>query len=138
MKSIEDRIADAARKHGANVRNIRNNISNPPPREQVEAVLAKLGLAKPVEAKPQGKTLATFRDAHDYAKRVREAIGVHCRGDEYVTEAELRQVAEVPPNLWRRYADLPEFEANRFNYKGVTYWGRAATIKAMRDIVKGI
>jgi hypothetical protein len=140
MKTIEDRILAAIQKHGPNVRKIRHNLKNAPPREEVEAIIVKLGYVvdDTQDTRPQAKTLATFRDAHDYASRISEAIAEHCAGELYLTEAELRQVAEVPSQLWRRYADLPEFEAHRFTYKGITYWGRETTIRSMREIVKGL
>lgn len=140
MKTLEERIQIAAQRHGPNVRKIRQNLHNPPSVDEVGEILRKLGLVQCSDQKPNpsGKTLAGFRDAHDYAARIREAIGEHCEGETYLTESELRQAADVPGQFWRRYADLPEFDANKLNHKGQVLWGSHSTIKKMRDIVKGL
>lgn len=139
MKTIEQRVIAAAQKHGWSVNKVRKNLSNPPSGDEVRAILeAHVSFPEYTAAKSDRKTLAGFRDAHDYAKRIKEAIAEHCHGDSYLTEAELRQAADVPGNLWRRYADLPEFEANKLTYRGQVLWGSQSTIKQMRDIIKGL
>jgi len=142
MKTIEQRVIAAAQKHGWSVNKVRKNLSNPPSGDEVRAILeaheVNVSFPDGLPPKPAGKTLASFRDAHDYAKRIKEAIAEHCGGDSYLTEAELRQSADVPGNLWRRYADLPEFESNKLTYRGQVLWGSQSTIKQMRDIIKGL
>ena len=145
MKTIEQRVIAAAQKHGWSVNKVRKNLNNPPSGDEVRAILeaceareANVVFPEYNPAKSDRKTLAGFRDAHDYAKRIKEAIAEHCHGDSYLTEAELRQSADVPGNLWRRYADLPEFESNKLTYRGQVLWGSQSTIKQMRDIIKGL
>lgn len=144
MKTLEERVMAAAQRHGSNVRAIRQNINNPPSSDEVRTILLNAGhtVEMPTKTsktpKATGKTLSSFRDAHDYAKRIREAIGEHCEGETYLVESELRQAADVPGQFWRRYADLPEFDSNKLTYKGQVLWGSATTIKKMRDIVKGL
>lgn len=79
------------------------------------------------------RTLAEFRSQHDYALKLKRAIADLGAG--YVTEHEMKSAAGIPNHVWRRYADLPEFQHNKLKLREVTYWATPRVIEEMKEIV---
>lgn len=86
----------------------------------------------PLQGKIKTRTLSEFRAHHDYALKLKRAIAD--LGEGYVTEHELKAAAGIPNHVWRRYADLPEFQNNRLRLRDVTYWARPRVIEEMKEI----
>lgn len=79
------------------------------------------------------RSLGEFRTAHDYALKLRRTLSE--LGEGYLNEHELKAAAGIPNHVWRRYADLPEFQQNRLKLRDVTYWARPRVIEQMKEIV---
>jgi hypothetical protein len=90
------------------------------------------GSSLPV-SKVKTRTLAEFRSQHDYALKLKRAIAELGAG--YVTEHEMKAASGIPNHVWRRYADLPEFQQNKLKLRDVTYWARPGVIEEMKEIV---
>jgi hypothetical protein len=84
-------------------------------------------------SKVKTRSLSEFRGTHDYALKLKRTIAG--LGEGYLTEHEMKAASGVPNHVWRRYADLPEFQQNKLKLRDVTYWARARVIEEMRDIV---
>ena len=87
----------------------------------------------PLQSKVKTRTLSEFRSAHDYALKLKRAIAD--LGGGYVNEHEMKAASGVPNHVWRRYADLPEFQANKLKLRDVTYWAAPRVIDEMKEIV---
>ena len=88
------------------------------------AVVAKAGNVK---------TLADFRKEHDCPQKLREAIKRLGKG--YVSESEMRTMAQIPNQRWRGTADSPEFDDNRIKANGSVLWASKQTIAEMKTIM---
>lgn len=84
-------------------------------------------------SKVKTRTLSEFRSQHDYALKLKRAIAD--LGEGYLTEHEMKAASGVPNHVWRRYADLPEFQHNKLKLRDVTYWARPRVIEEMKEIV---
>jgi hypothetical protein len=84
-----------------------------------------------VRVKP--KTLADFRKAHDNPQKIRNGLASLGEGS-YLTEEEFRQFCNIPANLWRRNAELPEFADNKLRHAGIVHWASKSTIQDMKTI----
>ena len=94
----------------------------------------KASIPAPLTAsKVKTRTLSEFRSAHDYALKLKRTIGD--LGEGYVTEHELKAASGIPNHVWRRYADLPEFQDSKLKLRDVTYWARPRVIEQMKEIV---
>ena len=122
-----------------------NGKGGPVPTSVIREVLAQVsGPSKPSAPSPKQdpastikrRTLTEFRAQHDYAHRLKKAITDLAEG--YVTEHEIRVISGIPHHVWRRYADLPEFQSNKLKLRDVTYWARPGVIQEMREIVGGL
>jgi hypothetical protein len=78
-------------------------------------------------------SLDNFRVENDFGLKIEKAIDD--LGDGYLTENEFKLVCGVPPNYFRRFADLPEFRDNHFKLRDVVYWASKETINQMKEIV---
>jgi hypothetical protein len=56
-------------------------------------------------------------------------------GEGYVNEHELKAASGIPNHVWRRYADLPEFQDCKLKLRDVTYWAKPRVIQEMKEIV---
>lgn len=151
------RVKNYIDRHGiANPERIRRALYNgrggPVPTSVIREVLAQVsGPSKPSAPSPaqrptpetallQGKvktrTLSEFRSAHDYALKLKRAIAD--LGEGYLSEHEMKAASGVPNHVWRRYADLPDFQANRLKLRDVTYWAKPRVIEEMKEIVGSI
>lgn len=141
------RVKDYIKKHGVrSPERIRGALSKQPGGPIRTAVIREVlagvsGQPLPAQASPspaavRTRTLGEFRRQHDYALKLKQAI-TELR-DGYVTEHEMKAAAGVPNHLWRRFADLPEFQENRLKLRDVTYWARKPVIQEMREIVGAI
>jgi len=86
-----------------------------------------------VASKIKTRTLSEFRSQHDYALKLKRAIAD--LGSGYVNEHEMKAASGIPNHVWRRYADLPEFQNNRLKLRDVTYWAAPRVIEEMKEIV---
>jgi hypothetical protein len=78
-------------------------------------------------------SLDHFRVENDFGLKIEKAIdGL---GEGYLTENEFKLICGVPPNYFRRFADLPEFRDNHFKLRDVSYWASKETISQMKEIV---
>jgi hypothetical protein len=94
----------------------------------------KASIPAPLTAsKVKTRTLSEFRSAHDYALKLKRTIAD--LGEGYVTEHELKAASGIPNHVWRRYADLPEFQDSKLKLRDVTYWARPRVIEQMKEIV---
>jgi hypothetical protein len=84
-------------------------------------------------SKVKTRTLSEFRSHHDYALKLKRTITD--LGEGYLTEHELKAASGIPNHVWRRYADLPEFQDNKLRLREVTYWAKPRVIQEMKDIV---
>ena len=84
-------------------------------------------------SKVKTRSLSEFRTAHDYALKLKRTIAD--LGEGYVTEHELKAASGIPNHVWRRYADLPEFQDNKLRLREVTYWAKPRVIQEMKEIV---
>ena len=91
------------------------------------------GAAPTPAPKVKTRTLGEFRTAHDYAIKLRRTLSE--LGEGYLNEHELKAAAGIPNHVWRRYADLPEFQQNRLKLRDVTYWAKPRVIEQMKEIV---
>ena len=80
------------------------------------------------------KTLDDFRKAHDNPQKIRNGLASLADGA-YLTEEEFRQFCNIPANLWRRNADLPEFSDNHLKHAGIVHWASKTTIQEMKTII---
>ena len=87
----------------------------------------------PLQGKVKTRTLSEFRSQHDYTLKLKRAIADLGAG--YVTEHEMKAASGVPNHVWRRYADLPEFQQNKLKLRDVTYWAAPRVIEEMKEIV---
>jgi hypothetical protein len=87
-----------------------------------------------VVKKVRGRTLQQFKALFDVKERIRNGIKTHL-GTVYLTDQEFREACEIPPQDWRRHADLDEFEMYRWRYKTILYWAHPRTIEAMKETV---
>ena len=121
-----------------------NGKGGPVPTSVIREVLAEVsGPNKPAPPSPtpaatkiRRRTLSEFRAQHDYALKLKRAITDLADG--YVTEHEIKIITGIPNHVWRRYADLPEFQNNRLKLRDVTYWARPAVIQEMREIAGAV
>lgn len=149
------RVKNYIAKHGVRTpERIRAGLSNskggPVPTSVIREVLAEVSgptkstppsPTKPVAApSPASRikthTLSEFRGTHDYALKLKRAISD--LGEGYLTEHEMKAASAVPNHVWRRYADLPEFQNNRLKLRDVTYWAKPHVIAEMREIVGAV
>jgi hypothetical protein len=141
--------AFVARNGFVSVERIRRALKNPPvPSATIRTILKELGAPAEAEAtttpakaakpaKVRVRSLTDFRAEHDYAAKIAVAIKAHL-SDGYLTEQEFKLVAGVPNHEWRRFADLPEFNENKFRRRDVTYWASPKVIRQMKEIVGAI
>jgi len=140
------RVKNYINRHGiAKPERIRRALYNgkggPVPTAVIREVLAEVS-AQPSAAPPsptspvKRRTLTEFRAQHDYVLKLKKAITD--LDDGYVTEHEMKVISGIPHHVWRRYADMPDFQQNRLKLRDVTYWARAQTIQEMREIVGGL
>ena len=108
--------------------------------EQIRAVRAELEKTEgapstplPKLARIKPKSLDEFRKAHDIPQKIRLGLA-QLPPSAYFTEEEFRQFCNVPANLWRRNAELPEFSDHKFKHAGVVHWAAKATITDMKRI----
>lgn len=87
----------------------------------------------PLQGKVKTRTLSEFRSQHDYTLKLKRALADLGAG--YVTEHEMKAASGVPNHVWRRYADLPEFQQNKLKLRDVTYWAAPRVIEEMKEIV---
>lgn len=136
---------------------IRAGLSNgkggPVPTSVIREVLAQVsGLSKPSAPSPKSgspapsstlhaskiktRALAEFRSEYDYALKLKRTIAD--LGEGYLTEHEIKTASAIPNHVWRRYADLPEFQHNKLKLRDVTYWARPRVIEQMKEIVGAV
>lgn len=141
------RVKNYIAKHGTtNAGRIRSGLYNgkggPVPSSVIREVLAEVsGQPLPTPPSPtpaaaskvKTRTLSEFRSQHDYALKLKRAIAD--LGEGYLTEHEMKAASGVPNHVWRRYADLPEFQHNKLKLRDVTYWARPRVIEEMKEIV---
>lgn len=140
------RVKNYIAKHGTtDAARIRSGLYNgkggPVPSSVIREVLAQVsGQPKPTAPSPttaasklKTRTLGEFRTAHDYALKLKRTLAD--LGEGYLTEHELKAAAGIPNHVWRRYADLPEFQQNRLKLRDVTYWAKPRVIEQMKEIV---
>jgi hypothetical protein len=84
-------------------------------------------------SKIKTRTLTEFRSQHDYALKLKRTIAD--LGEGYLTEHEIKIASGIPNHVWRRYADLPEFQDSKLKLRDVTYWAKPRVIQEMKDIV---
>lgn len=121
-----------------------NGKGGPVPTSVIREVLAEVsGPQKstppsptPAAAGIKTRTLSEFRSHHDYALKLKRTITDLTDG--YLTEHELKIAAGIPNHLWRRYADLPDFQENKLKLRDVTYWARPRVIAEMKQIIGAI
>jgi hypothetical protein len=132
--------------HGHSPQRIRSALYNakggPVPTSVIREVLAQVSgqpiptAPSPTSAPPskvKTRTLSEFRSAHDYALKLKRTLAD--LGEGYVTEHELKAASGIPNHVWRRYADLPEFQDSKLKLRDVTYWARPRVIEQMKEIV---
>ena len=147
------RVKNYIAKHGtASAERIRSALYNgqggPVPTSVIREVLAEVsGQPLPTPPSPKSapvaapspaskiktRTLAEFRSQHDYALKLKRALAD--LGEGYLTEHEMKAASGIPNHVWRRYADLPEFQHNRLKLRDVTYWAKPRVIEEMKEIV---
>jgi len=140
------RVKNYIAKHGTtDAGRIRSGLYNgkggPVPSAVIREVLAQVsGQPKPSAPSPttpvsklKTRTLGEFRTAHDYALKLKRTLAD--LGEGYLNEHELKAAAGIPNHVWRRYADLPEFQQNKLKLRDVTYWARPRVIEQMKEIV---
>ena len=147
------RVKNYITKHGTtDAGRIRSGLYNgkggPVPSSVIREVLAQVSgqplptapspkLPAPSSSLPAPKlktrSLGEFRTAHDYALKLRRTLSE--LGEGYLNEHELKAAAGIPNHVWRRYADLPEFQQNKLKLRDVTYWARPRVIEQMKEIV---
>jgi len=104
-----------------------------PSKPSAPSPTSDVSLNKTSPSKIKTRTLSEFRSAHDYALKLKRAIADLGAG--YVNEHEMKAASGVPNHVWRRYADLPEFQANKLKLRDVTYWAAPRVIDEMKEIV---
>ena len=104
-----------------------------PSKPSAPSPTSDVSLNKTSPSKIKTRTLSEFRSAHDYALKLKRAIADLGAG--YVNEHEMKAASGVPNHVWRRYADLPEFQANKLKLRDVTYWAAPRVIEEMKEIV---
>ena len=104
-----------------------------PSKPSAPSPTSDVSLNKTSPSKIKTRTLSEFRTAHDYALKLKRAIADLGAG--YVNEHEMKAASGVPNHVWRRYADLPEFQANKLKLRDVTYWAAPRVIDEMKEIV---
>ena len=87
-------------------------------------------------SKVKTRSLSEFRSHHDYALKLKRTVAD--LGEGYLTEHEIKIASGIPNHVWRRYADLPEFQENKLKLRDVTYWARPRVIQEMREIVGAV
>jgi len=118
-----------------------NGTGGPVPTSVIREVLAEVSGPQtstppsPIKtgAAVKTRTLSEFRSTHDYALKLKRAIAD--LGEGYLTEHEMKAASAVPNHVWRRYADLPEFQESKLKLRDVTYWAKPRVIQEMREIV---
>ena len=121
-----------------------NSKGGPVPTSVIREVLAEVSgpnkSTPPSPTKTAGaiktRTLSEFRSHHDYALKLKRTITD--LGEGYLTEHEIKIASGIPNHVWRRYADLPEFQENKLKLRDVTYWARPRVIAEMREIVGAV
>jgi hypothetical protein len=132
--------------HGHKPERIRRALYNgkggPVPTSVIREVLAEVsGPHKSTPPSPTSapapkiktRTLSEFRSHHDYALKLKRTLAD--LGEGYLTEHEIKIASAIPNHVWRRYADLPEFQDNKLRLREVTYWAKPRVIQEMKDIV---
>jgi hypothetical protein len=104
---------------------------------QVSGPIESTGPSRPTAAPAarKARTMAEFRKVHDYALMLKRAVIE--LGEGYLLEHELQATANIPKHLWRRFAELPDFNENKLKLGGQTYWAPARVIREMKQIVGG-
>jgi hypothetical protein len=140
------RVKNYIAKHGTtDAGRIRSGLYNgqggPVPSSVIREVLAQVS-GQPLPSAPspttpvsklKTRTLGEFRTAHDYALKLKRTLAE--LGEGYLNEHELKAAAGIPNHVWRRYADLPEFQQNKLKLRDVTYWAKPRVIEQMKEIV---
>jgi hypothetical protein len=140
------RVKNYIAKHGTtDAGRIRSGLYNgkggPVPSSVIREVLAQVS-GQPLPSAPspttpvsklKTRTLGEFRTAHDYALKLKRTLAD--LGEGYLNEHELKAAAGIPNHVWRRYADLPEFQQNKLKLRDVTYWAKPRVIEQMKEIV---
>jgi hypothetical protein len=140
------RVKNYIAKHGTtDAARIRSGLYNgkggPVPSSVIREVLAQVSgqplptapSPTPPTSKVKTRTLGEFRSQHDYALKLKRTLSE--LGEGYLTEHELKAAAGIPAHVWRRYADLPEFQQNKLKLRDVTYWAKPRVIEQMKEIV---
>jgi len=107
-----------------------------PSKPSAPSPTSDVSLNKTSPSKIKTRTLSEFRTAHDYALKLKRTIAD--LGEGYLTEHEMKAASGVPNHVWRRYADLPEFQESKLKLRDVTYWARPRVIQEMREIVGAV
>ena len=123
------RIAHNLKRHGITGEKVRALWG----RAKVAQTPASIGPTKAV-VRVKLKSLDEFRRAHDNPQKIRTGLEGLTAGS-YLTEEEFRVFCNIPAQLWRRNADLPEFSDNRLRHAGVVYWAAKTTIEEMKTII---
>lgn len=109
--------------------------------ERIRGLLPQVKQAIPMSNPPikpiprvRPKSLDEFRKMHDNPQKIRNGLE-SLASSAYLTEEEFRQFCNIPANLWRRNADLPEFVDNKLKHAGVVHWASKETIREMKNII---
>lgn len=97
----------------------------------------------PRDSKPRkvvgslGKTLDSFRAAHDVAHIIETNITDHLKDttQEYYTDHEFREICGVASSNWRRFADDTKFADHRLVRGSHNLWASKKMIREMRKIL---
>lgn len=115
------------------------------PVKMIRKVRATGATGKSAPGRKLGRTLETFRQQYDIRERIRRGVreilgftGSVERNGVLMTDQEFREACGVPPQDWRRFADLDEFEIYRWRFKGVLHWGQERAIEAAKEIVGAV
>ncbi len=81
--------------------------------------------------------LDEFRAQFDLRISIRQGIAKLTPGRIYPDQAFRGFCGITSTGDWRRFADMPEFGANRLRVRGVLHWAHADTIREMRTIIGG-
>jgi len=103
---------------------------------EVAAARGERSPATTPQVKPRGITLEQFRAKYDVRERIR--AGIKALAGVCMSDPEFREACGILPQDWRRFADLDEFEAYRWRFKGVLYWAQPKMLAAMKDTVGAV
>lgn len=82
-------------------------------------------------------SLDAFRAQFDLRSNIRAGLARLTPGTIYPDQAFRIACGIGSTSDWRRFADLPEFNAHRLRVRGVWHWAHPETIREMRVIIGG-